>query len=600
MEPKRKNDGNEMISLTAIKVEPINGPNKIINYWKKEKGVVAAIIFFGLTFNIAVVLGPIYQGKLLDALLSKKSYPEVLKIAVLFIALVSGIQVMRFFKRFYIRRFANSTLSTMRLMIYNNILDKKLDTLENEDVGNLTTTAISDVDACVEGMRKFTTEIFDTGVLMASYFVSMILYDLKITLMVSVFIPIAMFLAEKLKLVIYKRTSEYRVKKSEMASLTDETVENTMLYRANGMEDYYRNRYEEELIDLEKKSIRASILENAMQPVYNIIAMMGVVLVIYFGGMKVIEGGWTVGAFSTYFTMLAALALKASRAAKLFNSVQKSKVSWTRIKPYMKEYVVFEKEDQDETRGEEPLLQVENLSFTYPSADESRAPVIKNVTFTAERGMLIGVTGPIASGKSTLGLALLGIYPYEGSIKIAGKELNEIPDPIKSVLISYQGHRPSLFSDTLAENIMLGREGDISKAIKSAALEVDLKSMPEERNTKVGNMGIRLSGGQQARVALARSLYGENNIIILDDPFSAVDMKTEEEIVKNLKALYKNSLIILISHRISIFKETDLVILFDQKKNTLHGTHEELLEKSKIYHSIYSIQRTIGVDINER
>lgn len=585
--------------MTTVKVEPIKGPNKIINYWIKEKGVVAAIVFFGLTFNIAVVLGPIYQGKLLDALLSEDPYINVLQIAFIYVVLIIGIQIMRFFKRFYIRRFANSTLSTMRLMIYNNLMDRKVDALEKEDVGNLTTRAISDVDACVEGMRKFTTEVFDTGVLMVSYFVSMVLYDLKITVMVSVFIPLAMFLAEKLKLVIYKRTSEYRLKKSEMATLTYESVENAMLYRANGMEDFYRGRYEEELTELEKKSIRASILENAMQPVYKIIAMLGVIPVIYFGGMKVIEGSWTVGAFSTYFTMLAALALKASKAAKLFNSVQKSKVSWRRIKPYMTEYVSFPKEDQEKSRTEEPLLIVKNLSFTYPSSDEEREPVIKNVSFTGRKGMLIGITGPIASGKSTLGLALLGLYPYEGSIAIAGKELKEISDTKRSSLISYQGHTPSLFSDTLAENIMLGREGNLSKAIKAAALEADLHLMPEGKETKVGNMGIRLSGGQQARVALARALYGENSIIILDDPFSAVDMKTEEEIVKNLKSMYRESIIILISHRISIFKETDLVILFDQEKNAISGTHEELMEKSKTYHAIYSIQSTLGVDLDE-
>lgn len=570
-----------------------------MNYWIKEKYVVAAIIFFGLTFNTAVVLGPIYQGKLLDALLSKEPYEEVLKIALLFVALVMGIQVMRFFKRFYIRRFANSTLSTMRLMIYNHLMGMKVDAIEKEDVGNLTTRAISDVDACVEGMRKFTTEIFDTGVLMASYFVSMMLYDLKITLMVSVFIPTAMFLAEKLKLVIYKRTSEYRLKKSQMASLAYESVDNTMLYRANGMEDFYRKRYEEELTDLEKKSIRASILENAMQPVYNIIAMLGVILVIYFGGMKVIEGGWTVGAFSTYFTMLAALALKASKAAKLFNSVQKSKVSWTRIKPYMTEYTAFPEEANEKPRTGEPLLKVENLSFTYPSAEEDREPVIKGISFTGKKGMLIGITGPIASGKSTLGLALLGLYPYEGSIELSGKELYSIPDEKRSALISYQGHRPSLFSDTLAENISLGRAGDLNKAIKASALELDLSFMPEGKETRVGNMGIRLSGGQQARVALARALYGENSIMILDDPFSAVDMKTEEEIIRNLKSMYRESLIVLISHRISLFNETDLVILFDQEKHAMVGTHEELMEKSKAYQSIYSIQHTVGVDIDE-
>ena len=580
--------------MDKLKVEPIKGPDRIINYWKREKYVVAAIIFFGLICNITVVLAPIYQGRLLDAVLLGEGFKDVMKLALFFVGLVLFIQLMRFFKRFYIRRFANSTLSTMRLMIYNHIMNRDIASLDKEDRGNLATRAISDVDACVEGMRKFTTEVFDTGVLMAAYVVSMLLYDVKITLMVSIFIPIAMFLAEKLKEIIYKRTSEYRVKKSLMASLTYESVDNAMLYRANGLEEFYRESYDRELLDLEKKSIQTSILENAMQPVYNIIAMIGVIPVIYFGGMKVVEGSWTVGAFSTYFIMLAALALKASKAAKLFNSVHKSEVSWKRIKPYMTEYVDYPDGKKELLKTERPLLTVENLSFRYPSSDAGEEPVIRDISFEGRAGEIIGITGPIASGKTTLGLALLGLYPYEGSIRVEGKELREFREGEKSSLMAYEGHRPSLLSETIEENIRLGREGNLETAISSAALDEDLNRMPEGKGTKVGSMGIRLSGGQQARVALARSLYGKSPILILDDPFAAVDKRTEGEIVRSLKEEYRDSLIILISHRLNIFRETDRVILFDKERNAQYGTHEEFMEKSETYRAIYTIQTTIG------
>ncbi|HBQ86589.1 MAG TPA: ABC transporter ATP-binding protein, partial [Syntrophomonas sp.] len=163
--------------MKNLKIEPVRHPDQIINYWKKEKLVVAFIIIFGLGYNISAILGPIYQGKLINALLRGDKLSSVAMLAVTFMVLIAAIQLMRYLKRFYIRRFANSTSATMRLMIYNNIVNKSYVQLENENTGDLMTRALSDVDLCVEGMRKFTTEIFDTGVLMSSYFIAMLYYD---------------------------------------------------------------------------------------------------------------------------------------------------------------------------------------------------------------------------------------------------------------------------------------------------------------------------------------------------------------------------------------------------------------------------------------
>lgn len=576
--------------MTKTKIKPIKNPDRIISYWKNEKYAVTLIIFFGIIFNSATVLGPIYQGKLIDSILGGDTLSTVVYLSTIFVAIVGSIQLMRYFKRFYIRRFANSTSATMRLMIYNNIMNKSITELDSENIGNLMTRAISDVELCVEGMRKFTTEVFDTGVLMLSYLITMLLYDVKITFLATLFIPVAMFLAEKMKIIIYKYSIAFRIKSSEMASFTYDTIENSTLYRVSGIEEQNREKYNVELEDLQDKAIKASILENSMQPIYNIIAMFGVILVIYYGGTKVIDGYWTVGKFSAFLTMFTAMAIKASKAAKLFNSVQKSKVSWKRIKPYLSEYYTKDKTINIKQKGTKFVIQ--NLSFTYPNGRDN---IIENISLSCEDGQIIGITGPIASGKTTFGISLLGQYDYEGSIKIDGKELRSYSDYERSQMISYLGHKPQLLSDTIYNNITLGNESDITQVVNDVCLKDDLSIMPEGTNTIVGNSGLRLSGGQQARVSLARALLNKSKIIILDDPFSAVDMKTEEEIIRNLKRNYKGSLIIIISHRLNIFDKIDNIVLINDDKKVQYGTHNQLMESSELYSTIYNLQGTGGL-----
>jgi ABC-type multidrug transport system fused ATPase/permease subunit len=575
--------------MKKLKIEPLRQPDRIINYWKKEKLVVVCIVIFGLGFNIATILGPIYQGKLIDALLRGDSLTAIILLTATFILLIGAIQLMRYFKRFYIRRFANSTSATMRLMIYNHIMHESAENLAQESIGDLMTRALADVDLCVEGMRKFTTEIFDTGVLMASYLITMLFYDVKITFFAGLFIPVAMVLAEKLKTIIYKYSIAYRAQSSAVAGITYDYIENAMLYRAYGMETQTQEKFNLELEDLQNKAIKANILENSMQPIYNVIAMLGVIMVIYLGGTRVINGGWTVGVFSTYMIMFAALAKKASNAAKLFNSVQKSQVSWYRIKPYLTEYKT--KDTTKNIEKSQTRLVVKSLSFRYPAAQEN---IIANINFTAHQGEIIGVTGSIAAGKSTLGLSLLGLYPYSGNISIDGRELKDYSQYERSQMISYLGHNPQLLSDTIYNNITLGQNVDITAVLQDVCFDTDLAAMPKGVNTLVGNSGIRLSGGQQARIALARTLLHQNKIIILDDPFSAVDMQTEEKIIENLKNNYQDSLIILISHRLAIFSRIDRILLLYSDKTMDCGTHRQLMKNSELYAAIYNLQQRAG------
>jgi len=580
--------------MTKPVIKPMPHPDKMIKYWLKEKWTVLAIVVFGLGFNGFMAVSFIYQGKLIDAIIDGGTLSLILNAALMFIGVVFGIQLMRYFKRYYVRRFANITSATMRKMIYNNILHQSIMDLDQENMGNLMTRAVSDVDLCVEGMRKFTTELFDTGVLMIAYVIALMGFDVKISLLSVLFIPIAMILADQLKGIIYKYSTAYRKKSSELADVTYDRIENAMQYRITGMEVENRKGYESDLVDLEQKSVKANIFENSMQPIYNAISLIGIIAVIYLGGLKVVDHSWSIGDFTAYFTMFLALAVKASKASKLFNSVQKSQVSWKRIKPYMKEHI--QKVPASVSFQEPTSLEVQDLSMNYGKDTE---PIIDHLSFVGKQGEIIGITGPIASGKSTLGLSLTGLYPYMGSITINGKELRDYTETERSSIISYLGHRPQLLSDSIRNNISLGEDIDVAKVLSDVAFDTDLKAMPLGLDSLVGNSGITLSGGQQARIALARTLAKKSKIIILDDPFSAVDMQTESTIIHNLRLNYPDTLFILISHRLAIFQVIDRIILMQGHKEYITGTHHELLEKSQLYSTIFHLQSSEEGAANE-
>ncbi|MEG2192350.1 MAG: ABC transporter ATP-binding protein [Oscillospiraceae bacterium] len=574
---------------TAFK--PVENPQLIFSYFKRQWKILVAVAFFGVMFNGNMPYVAILQGKLIDSIIYEQAYGAVLKQGLIFIFAVGSVQLMRFFKRYFVRLFANHTLVDMRLMLYNSIMNKNVAELSKESTGELMVKAVSDVDICVEGMRKVTTEIFDTGVLMSAYAISMAAYDLKITLLACAFIPVAMLLAEYLKGSIVKFSKDFRKQAGKVGSTIYSDVEQILLERVNGIEEKRQGEYFDQLNILEKKAVKATILENSMQPIYNAIAMLGVVFIIYLGGQNVLGGVWTVGMFSAYIAIFIALAAKASKAAKLFNSYQKAKVSWQRIKGYLKPYAI--KDRQERPLSGRTCLSVDNLSFSYPDTEEK---VIKDISFSAQGGEIIGVTGPVACGKSTLGLALGGLYAYGGSIKLNGVELSDFSQYEVSRRISVLSHTPQLLSESIYANITLGDDGDITPVLNQVSFQKDLETMPEGINTLVGSSGVKLSGGQQARVALARALYHNSPLIILDDPFASVDIKTETEIIENLRLKGENSIIILISHRLSVFPKTDKVIFINGDGKMSQGTHSELLKSCEGYKNIYTLQLGGGED----
>ena len=567
--------------MKNVDIQIYKQPDKMISYWKHQPLTISLIVVFGLAFNILAVYGSIELGKLIDLIVISSGPAMIWKGIMRFVLVILMIQALRYVKRFYIRRFANRTLASMRAHLYNGILNQRYNE-NNMDTGNLLSRVIGDAQACVEGMRKFTTELFDTGVLMIAYIVTMFRYDLWITLLSVAFVPVAMGIAEKLKTVIVKASSAYRKQTANVTSLTLEACDHALLYRISSVDPIVERNYAKELESLRNKAVKANVLENSMQPLYNAIAMSGIVFVFVLGGQKVTDGIWTLGTFSAYVSIFTALSLKSSKAAKLFNSVQKSSVSWERIKGYLKPYVEFE--EVEGKMEEEITVKVSQLRFGYDEIE-----IFQDLSFTLTSGETMVITGPIASGKSSLLKVLTGVLEYQGSILINGKELRNMSDKERSALISYLPQSPKLFGESLSDNITWESGGNVEEVIRVVQLDNEINAMGQKEETLAGSMGSRFSGGQKARIALARTLYGQRSILLLDDPFASVDLMTERKIIQAIHEYYPKSVLIRVSQRVQTFGEVDKVLYLDSSE-TLVGTHEELLKQSDRYRAIVELQ----------
>lgn len=574
--------------INEMQRKKISGPDRILSYFKMQWPILLAVTVSGLIYNIGLLAGPWYEGQMTGCLVNilggNAGYSDMLVLVISYVTVIAVVQISRYIKRFYVRRFANNVNRDMKEILYGSLVHRSRAQLEEEGAGNVMTKAILDVDDCVEGMRKFTTEIFDTGVALAAYAGLLLYYDWRLAILSMLFLPVSYVLAEKMKSNVQRTGAAYKEQSGALSAATLDRATNAITYRVYGREKEREQAYEENLTAYEKSAVRANIWSTAFPPLYRIISMIGVLFILYFGSKNVLGNGWkvwNVASFTTFLSCFIKLSVKSSHAAKLFNAVHKAQVSWKRIKPLMKEDSY-----EDDNRLLKPgILEVSHVSFAYPGGEK----IYEDLSFLAAPGQIIGVTGAVACGKSTLGRTFLCEYPYEGRIRFLGKELSEMTKAERTGMVGYLGHDPELFNDTVRNNILLGDDDDPEKYLKAVCFDGEVAEMEEGMDTIVENGGIRLSGGQAQRLALARTLCHKRPVMILDDPFSALDRKTEEEVFANLRKLTADSIVILLSHRLYLFPKMDQMLWMEDGKVTA-GTHEQILEKCPEYARLYEAQ----------
>ena len=563
-------------------------PDSIAAYFRLEWLPLTLITLSGLAYNVGLLAGPWFEGRLAqclaDILGGNETAAAMTALAAGYILVTLLVQAARFIKRFYVRRFANNINRRMKGVLYANLVRQSRGALEKQGAGELMTKAISDVDDCAEGIRKFTTEVFDTGVALAGYIVMLFAYDRHLALLCMIFPPISYICAEKMKKPVQRAGAAYKKAAAALSAATLDWAKNAVTYRVYGCEDAQEARYEAALDGYEQAAVRANVWQAALPPLYLAASNLSVLFILWFGAKNVLGTGWRawdIAAFTTFLSCFMKTAVKSSKAAKLFNAVQRAEVSWKRIKPMMKT-----------PQALEPLavpaaqrVEVSGLSFCY----DGGAPIFEDVSFSAQPGDIIGVTGPVACGKSTLGRVFLGERPYGGSVRIGGRELSELSPREAASTVGYLGHDPELWNDTVEENVLCGEVGDAMRFLALTALDGEVRAMEQGLQTVVGSGGVRLSGGQAQRLALARTLAHPRPVLVLDDPFSALDRRTEDEVFARLKACAQDRVVILISHRLYHFPELRQIVFMQDGKADV-GTHEALCASVPAYRALYESQ----------
>ena len=556
-------------------------PQKIGAYFRAEWAALGVVTVSGLIYNVGLLAGPWFEGRmagrLIDCLKGQAGFRDMLALVGWYALITAVVQGARYVKRFYVRRFANNVNRRMKRVLYGSLVRKSRSELAGEGAGDLLTKAIGDVDDCAEGMRKFTTELFDTGVALAAYACMLLSYDWRLALTCLVFPPLAFVIAEKLKAVVQRAGAAYKKQAGALSAATLDRASNALTYRVFGCEKERGAAYERELNGYESAAVKANLLTAALPPVYRVLAMAGALPILLLGARNVMGTGWRawdVAAFTTFLSCFTRLATKSSSAAKLFNAVHRAQVSWRRIRPLMQDVKSLEPVQAAPSAP----LHVRELGFAYPGGEE----IFAGLSFDAQPGEILGVTGPVACGKSTLGRAFLCEYPYQGSIRFGEKELSGLTEAQRAGVVGYLGHDPELFNASVRDNVLLGDAGDAEKYLKAVCLDGEVAAMEEGLDTQVGSGGVRLSGGQAQRLALARTLCHGRPVMILDDPFSALDKATERQAFAHLRELAKDSVVLLISHRLYLFPQTDCVIWLDNGRTQV-ATHEQLLAGNPEY-----------------
>ena len=562
-------------------------PDRILSYFRAECLSLTLVTLSGLFYNVGLLATPWFEGRLAqclaDILGGNETAARMAALVLLYIAVTLAVQAARFVKRFYVRRFANNINRRMKGILYANLVRESRSSLEKEGAGELMTKAISDVDDCVEGMRKFTTEVFDTGVVMVGYAMMLFLYDWRLALLSLLFTPISYFCAARMKKPVQRAGAAYKKAAGALSGATLDRAENAVTYRIYGCEDARSAQYEEALQNYEKTAVRSNVWQSALPPLYLAASEAGVLFILWFGAKNVLGTGWSVwdiAAFTTFLSCFTKLTVKSSKVAKLFNSVQKAEVSWKRIHPLMKMPESLEALEIPQPAD----VTLEGLSFTYGGE-----PVFSGLSLTVHPGDIIGVTGPVACGKSTFGRVFLCEAPYGGSIRFGRKELSRLSPREIAATVGYLGHDPELSADTVQNNVLCGSEQEATPYLAAVALDEETSSMENGLETVVGSSGTRLSGGQAQRLALARTLAHPRPVMILDDPFSALDRKTEDAVFANLQDYARDKVVFLISHRLYHFPQMRKVLFMEEGETTV-GTHDELMASVPAYRRLYESQ----------
>ncbi|MFB9845113.1 ABC transporter ATP-binding protein [Mucilaginibacter ginsenosidivorans] len=430
---------------------------------------------------------------------------------------------------------------------------------------------------------------------------TVILFIMAIAIMLTVNVRLAVFSILPLPIlavtiyyvnnIINFRSEKIQQRLSALSSFVQENFSGIRVIKSYVRENSVRESFVHESENYKTHSMALVKVQALFYPTMLLLVGLSNVIVMYVGGVEVMKGNITPGNIAEFIVYLNMLTFPVMALGWVTSLVQRAAASQKRINEFLHEQPEIEspKVAPHVVKGR---IHFNNVSFTYP---DTGIKALKNVTFTAQPGEMIAIIGRTGSGKSTIANLIMRMYDCTGGqIDIDHTQVQQLNLDSYRSQIGFVPQEVFLFSDTIANNIAFSADNldmlKIEQAARDAAVYNNIMELEKGFETLIGERGVTLSGGQKQRVSIARAIMKHPQILIFDDCLSAVDTRTEEEILRNLGGIMQGKTSIIIAHRISTIKNADKILVMDNGEIAEHGTHDELMERRQIYFELYEKQ----------
>lgn len=459
--------------------------------------------------------------------------------------------------------------------------------------GDLMARATNDVDRVVFAAGEGVLTLVDSLVMGCAVLIMMSTQiSWQLTLFALLPMPVMAIMIKRNGDALHERFKLAQAAFSSLNDRTQESLTSIRMIKAFGLEDRQSALFAADAEDTGKKNMRVARIDARFDPTIYIAIGMANLLAIGGGSWMVVQGSLTLGQLTSFMMYLGLMIWPMLALAWMFNIVERGSAAYSRIRAMLVEAPVVNdgSEPVPEGRGE---LDVNIHQFTYPQTDH---PALKNVNFALKPGQMLGICGPTGSGKSTL-LSLIQRHfdVSEGDIRFHDIPLTKLQLDSWRSRLAVVSQTPFLFSDTVANNIALGcpnaTQQEIEHVARLASVHDDILRLPQGYDTEVGERGVMLSGGQKQRISIARALLVNAEILILDDALSAVDGRTEHQILHNLRQWGQGRTVIISAHRLSALTEASEIIVMQHGHIAQRGNHDELAQQSGWYRDMYRYQQ---------
>lgn len=568
---------------------------ELIKSLKKYKWQILIEIILIIISVIFIAYPSKIIGKMIDLLYNAESNKsELIKSIVQLLSVSIGVLITRVLWKNLDFRLNVYIDKDLRDRLFTKLLKTKVKALNKIKNGEIMSYFFSDLRKVTMTTAKF----ISTGTrIIANFTIAIIMMSNSCNIKLTLISLIPVFITIVVIIFIRKRwmdlMKEAQKSFADLSEYVQESTDSIRTMKAFCGEDKQIEEFKDKNATLKKYNISVSKNQNLLFVCVSLGFGLAYAITLLYGSNLVINGKISIGNLIAFNGYLAMLEGPVTWIPWLFGRAKKFKVSFDRLNKMFKlpeeEIDNFEKSNEEKLNGD---IEIKNLTYNYPGYIET---VLENINIDIKKGESLGIIGVVGSGKTTLMNLLLKLYDVErGKIFIDGKDINDIPVKTIRDNICYITQDNFLFSATLKENINLFKDEykdeDIEDSTKQAMIYDEISHMDDGINTVIGEKGIDLSGGQKQRVVISRAFLNNSNIIIFDDTFSALDNRTEQHVLNNIKELTKNKTCIIVSNRISDIKDCDKIIVLEQGEIVEQGNHQTLLQKDGKYQEFYQNQ----------